>query len=118
MKTTSKSIALAAATKADPRWAAVLARDPAAAGRFVYSVDTTGVYCRPSCASRRARPEHVAFHPTSAEAERAGFRPCLRCRPDRPPLIDQHAATVARLCCFIERAEQAPSLETLAAEAG
>ena len=118
MKTTSKSIARAAATMADPRWAAVIARDPAADGSFVYSVRTTGVYCRPSCAARQARPEHVAFHATAADAERAGFRPCLRCRPDQPPLAEQHAATVARLCRFIERAEQAPSLEALAAEAG
>ena len=103
---------------ADPRWGAVIARDPAADGAFVYSVRTTGVYCRPSCAARHARPEHVAFHLTTADAERAGFRPCLRCRPDRPPLIELHAATVARLCRFIERAEQAPSLEALAAEAG
>jgi AraC family transcriptional regulator of adaptative response/methylated-DNA-[protein]-cysteine methyltransferase len=118
MKTTSKNIALAAATVADPRWAAVLARDTTADGDFVYSVGTTGVYCRPSCASRRARPEHVAFHQTTADAERAGFRPCLRCRPDRPPLVEQHAATVARLCRFIESAEQAPSLDALAQEAG
>jgi AraC family transcriptional regulator, regulatory protein of adaptative response / methylated-DNA-[protein]-cysteine methyltransferase len=118
MKTTSKSIALAAATVADPRWAAVLARDMTADGDFVYSVDTTGVYCRPSCASRRARPEHVGFHQTTADAERAGFRPCLRCRPDQPPLVEQHAATVARLCRFIESADQAPSLEALAQEAG
>jgi AraC family transcriptional regulator of adaptative response/methylated-DNA-[protein]-cysteine methyltransferase len=118
MKTTSKSIARAAATMADPRWAAVITRDPAADGGFVYSVHTTGVYCRPSCAARQARPEHVVFHLTAADAEHAGFRPCLRCRPDRPPLVEQHAATVARLCRFIERAEQAPSLEALAAEAG
>jgi AraC family transcriptional regulator of adaptative response/methylated-DNA-[protein]-cysteine methyltransferase len=118
MKTTSKSIARAAATMADPRWAAVIARDPAADGGFVYSVRTTGVYCRPSCAARQARPEHVAFHLTAADAARAGFRPCLRCRPDRPPLVEQHAATVASLCRFIESAEQAPSLEALSAEAG
>ncbi len=118
MKRTTKSMALAAATMADPRWAAVLARDPAADGRFFYSVRTTGVYCRPSCAARRARPEHVAFHASVADAERAGFRPCRRCRPDQPPLAEQHAATVARLCRFIESAEQAPSLEALAAEAG
>jgi AraC family transcriptional regulator, regulatory protein of adaptative response / methylated-DNA-[protein]-cysteine methyltransferase len=118
MKTTSKSIALAAATMADPRWVAVLARDPAADGGFLYSVRTTGVYCRPSCAARRARPEHVAFHLTAADAERAGFRPCLRCRPNQPPLVEQHAATVAGLCRFIESAEQAPSLEALAEEAG
>ena len=118
MKTTSKNIARADATVADPRWAAVLGRDPSADGRFVYSVDTTGVYCRPSCAARRARPEHVAFHSTTADAERAGFRPCLRCRPDRPPLIEQHAATVARLCRLIESADEAPGLDALAQEAG
>ena len=118
MKKKKKTTARAAATMADPRWGAVIARDPAADGAFVYSVRTTGVYCRPSCAARQARPEHVAFHLTTADAERAGFRPCLRCRPDRPQLIELHAATVARLCRFIERAEQAPSLEALAAEAG
>jgi AraC family transcriptional regulator of adaptative response/methylated-DNA-[protein]-cysteine methyltransferase len=118
MKKTSKSIARAAVTAADPRWAAVLARDPAADGSFVYSVATTGVYCRPSCGARRARPEHVAFHATTADAERAGFRPCLRCRPDRPPLLEQHAATVARLCRLIESADEAPGLDALAQEAG
>ncbi len=118
MKTTSKNTTLAAATMADPRWASVVARDPAADGEFLYSVSTTGVYCRPSCAARRARPEHVAFHATAADAERVGFRPCRRCRPDRPPLLEQHAATVASLCRFIESAEQAPSLEALAVQAG
>ena len=73
----------AAATVADPRWAAVASRDARADGRFFYSVRTTGVYCRPCCASRPARPENVAFHASAAAAERAGFRPCKRCRPDR-----------------------------------
>jgi AraC family transcriptional regulator of adaptative response/methylated-DNA-[protein]-cysteine methyltransferase len=118
MKTTSKTAARAAATTADPRWAALLARDRTVDGRFVYSVVTTGVYCRPSCAARRARPEHVAFHTTPAEAERAGFRPCRRCRPDEPPRSEQHAATIARLCRLIESSDETPSLETLAAEAG
>ncbi|MGH8316155.1 MAG: Ada metal-binding domain-containing protein, partial [Steroidobacterales bacterium] len=98
MKTTPKNASLAAATLADPRWAAVAARDPAADSRFVYSVSTTGVYCRPSCAARRARPEHVAFHATAADAERAGFRPCRRCRPNQPPLAARHVRTVAELC--------------------
>lgn len=118
MKATEKSAVLAAATMADPRWEAVVARNPAADGQFLYSVSTTGVYCRPSCAARRARPDRVAFHATAADAERAGFRPCRRCRPDRPPLVEQHAATVAALCHFIEHAEQAPSLDALAARAG
>jgi AraC family transcriptional regulator of adaptative response/methylated-DNA-[protein]-cysteine methyltransferase len=73
----------AAATIDDPRWLRVLARDVSADGEFFYSVGTTGVFCRPSCASRRARPEHVAFHSTAEDAQRAGFRPCKRCRPDR-----------------------------------
>lgn len=76
--------AAAQATLADPRWAAVTARDRAADGTFFYSVRTTGVYCRPSCAARLANPENVRFHATRADAERAGFRPCKRCRPERP----------------------------------
>ncbi|WP_342316611.1 methylated-DNA--[protein]-cysteine S-methyltransferase [Lysobacter sp. FW306-1B-D06B] len=67
----------------DPRWAALCARDRDADGRFVYSVRTTGVYCRPSCAARRPRPENVRFHATPDEAERAGFRACRRCHPRR-----------------------------------
>jgi AraC family transcriptional regulator, regulatory protein of adaptative response / methylated-DNA-[protein]-cysteine methyltransferase len=100
----------------DPRWAAVVARDPSADGKFFYSVKTTGVYCRPSCASRRARPENVAFHATRAAAERAGFRPCKRCKPDQAPLAAQHAAAVARICRRIEGAATVPALATLARE--
>ncbi|MBA3588238.1 bifunctional DNA-binding transcriptional regulator/O6-methylguanine-DNA methyltransferase Ada [Methylibium sp.] len=109
---------LAAATVSDPRWAAVAARDPRADGEFFYSVKTTGVYCRPSCPARTAKPENVAFHANAAEAQRAGFRPCLRCRPDQPSLAAQHAATVAELCRVIEAAEQAPTLDELAQRAG
>jgi AraC family transcriptional regulator of adaptative response/methylated-DNA-[protein]-cysteine methyltransferase len=69
----------------DPRWQSMVARDAAADGKFFYSVKTTGVYCRPSCAARMARPENVAFHATCAAAERAGFRPCRRCKPDALP---------------------------------
>ncbi|AWJ86093.1 hypothetical protein TSH58p_19765 (plasmid) [Azospirillum sp. TSH58] len=67
----------------DMMWRAVMRRD--GDGRFVYAVRTTGVYCRPSCPSRRAKRENVAFHPDAAAAEAAGFRPCKRCRPDAPP---------------------------------
>ncbi len=108
----------AAAVLADPRWAVVLARDPAADGRFFYSVRTTGVYCRPSCPSRTARPENVAFHATAKDAERAGFRACKRCRPDRPSLAESHAGIVADLCRYIEAAEQPPTLQQLARRAG
>lgn len=118
MNMSTKRELLAAATVADPRWAAVVARDRASDGRFVYSVASTGVYCRPSCAARRPRPENVAFHADPAAAERAGFRPCRRCRPDRPPLAEEHARMVAGLCRLIESAEQAPTLEALARHAG
>ncbi len=108
---------LAAATERDPRWAAVLARDAAADGRFVYSVVTTGVYCRPSCGSRRARPENVRFHADNSAAERAGFRPCKRCQPDTAALAEQHAARVTQACRRIESEETLPTLEQLAQEA-
>lgn len=107
----------AAATVSDPRWAAVVERDPAADGQFFYSVKTTGVYCRPACAARTARPENVEFHATVADAERAGFRACKRCRPDQPGTAP-HAELIAELCRFIERADQAPSLDQLAQRAG
>ncbi|HKA41727.1 MAG TPA: bifunctional DNA-binding transcriptional regulator/O6-methylguanine-DNA methyltransferase Ada [Burkholderiales bacterium] len=102
----------------DPRWAAIVARDPKADGKFFYSVKTTGVYCRPSCGSRRARPENVQFHATRADAERAGFRPCKRCRPDRPSLDRNHAGTMADICRLIENAAETPSLRDLAGKAG
>jgi AraC family transcriptional regulator of adaptative response/methylated-DNA-[protein]-cysteine methyltransferase len=100
------------------RWAAVVRRDREADGQFFYSVRTTGVYCRPSCASRRARRENVAFHATAAAAEKAGFRPCKRCRPDRPALAAQYADRIARACRLIERSESAPTLNELAKSAG
>jgi AraC family transcriptional regulator, regulatory protein of adaptative response / methylated-DNA-[protein]-cysteine methyltransferase len=109
---------LAAATVSDPRWAAVTARDARADGSFVYTVKTTGVYCRPSCAARPPRPENVAFHAGAPDAERAGFRPCKRCRPNEPPVAEQQAARVAELCRFIERSDEAPSLDELAQHAG
>jgi len=65
----------------DPRWHAVLARDGANDGKFVFAVSSTGVYCRPSCPSKRPRRENVTFFRRPAEAESAGFRECLRCRP-------------------------------------
>lgn len=115
--TTSREL-LAAATVSDPRWPAVVARDPRADGFFFFSVKTTGVYCRPSCAARPARPENIAFHASAADAERAGFRPCKRCRPDRLSPAEQQAAMVAALCRFIEQAEGIPSLAELAQRAG
>ena len=100
------------------RFAAVRARDTRADGRFVYAVATTGVYCRPSCAARPARPENVSFHADPASAERAGFRPCKRCRPNEAPRAEREAALVADACRAIEAAEEVPSLDALAQAAG
>jgi len=100
------------------RWDAVQRRERAADGVFYYSVRTTGVYCRPSCGARPARRENVAFHASCAEAESAGFRPCLRCRPDLPPLAERQAQLVAAACRLIEASEEEPSLDALAASAG
>ena len=83
-------------------------------GAFYYSVKTTGVYCRPSCAARRALPENVSFHATREDAEKAGLRPCKRCKPDQPSLAEQHVAIVAQTCRLIEETEKAPSLKELA----
>lgn len=113
-----KTLENASATERDPRWASVVARDPQADGRFYYSVKTTGVYCRPSCATRIARPENVQFHLTREQAEQAGFRPCKRCKPDQVALGVQHASMVADACRLIEQAEAVPNLEALATQAG
>jgi len=102
----------------DERWDAVVRRDRGADGSFYYSVRTTGVYCRPSCASRMALRKNVAFHATREDAEAAGFRPCKRCRPDAEGLAGAHAAAVARACRLIESSETIPDLDALANEAG
>jgi AraC family transcriptional regulator of adaptative response/methylated-DNA-[protein]-cysteine methyltransferase len=114
----SKIEQAAAATVNDPRWAAVVSRDPAADGTFYYSVQTTGVYCRPSCGARLARPENVRFHATRADAEQAGFRACRRCRPDRPSLAERHAGQVAAACRLIEKSQTVPALAELARRVG
>ena len=100
------------------RWAAVQRRDRDADGVFCYSVRTTGVYCRPSCAARLARRENVRFHAGCEEAEAAGFRPCKRCRPNEAALAVRRAAAVAKACRLIETAEEMPNLASLAASAG
>jgi AraC family transcriptional regulator, regulatory protein of adaptative response / methylated-DNA-[protein]-cysteine methyltransferase len=118
MSMSAKKMDRAAETANDPRWASVMARDAAADGTFVYAVTTTGVYCRPSCGARRARPENVRFHSTGTEAAAAGFRPCKRCRPDQPSRAEEHAERVTAACRLIESAAKAPTLEALAHQAG
>jgi AraC family transcriptional regulator of adaptative response/methylated-DNA-[protein]-cysteine methyltransferase len=96
------------ATEGDPRWTAVVARDPNADGRFFYSVKTTGVYCRPSCAARLARPENIRFYATCEDAERAGFRACRRCKPGQPR--PERARELRAAPSPIETSRQRPDL--------
>jgi AraC family transcriptional regulator of adaptative response/methylated-DNA-[protein]-cysteine methyltransferase len=101
------------------RWRALAWRDAAADGRFVYAVKTTGVFCRPSCPSRRPLARNVVYFDTAAAAERAGFRPCRRCHPEREVSPrDDTLARVRAACRAIEAAETPPRLTALAAGAG
>jgi len=100
------------------RWRAVTGRDPAADGCFYYAVRTTGVYCRPSCPARPALRENVSFHDSCDAAERAGFRPCKRCRPDQASLREQQGALIAAACQQIQTEHSLPSLQMLADAAG
>jgi AraC family transcriptional regulator, regulatory protein of adaptative response / methylated-DNA-[protein]-cysteine methyltransferase len=113
MKTKSSNTRLA--TEKDPRWARVQSRDKGADGKFWYSVATTGVFCRPSCPSRRANPKNVRLHDTLADARASGFRPCKRCNPEGLSLDAENAALVAKACKIIESQSDAPSLKILAA---
>src|SRR3982751_2069037 len=99
-------------------WGAVERHDGSFDGHFFFGVMTTGVYCRPSCPSRRPLRKNVRFYATAAEAERDGLRACKRCRPGDP---ERHRAVarVREVCRYIEeRPEAAPDLAELAARAG
>lgn len=98
MKTTPALAAHITRITQDPRWAALLARDPAFDDRFVYAVRTTGVYAHPSSPARHPRPENVVFFDTPADAQAAGFRPSQRAVPDQTRLAQQHAVLVAAAC--------------------
>ena len=100
-------------------WNAVVDHDRDADGLFVYAVRSTGVYCRPSCPSRRPRRDRVAFFETPVAARDAGFRACLRCKPDAiaasaDPWIDK----VRRACVYLSNVDGHPALATLAARLG
>src|SRR5438105_13897995 len=88
--------------EADDCWRAVIDRDVRADGRFVYAVTSTGVYCRPTCPSRRPRRERVRFFFSPAAARAAGFRSCRRCRPDDADRNDPVKATVLAACRYLE----------------
>jgi AraC family transcriptional regulator of adaptative response/methylated-DNA-[protein]-cysteine methyltransferase len=114
--TPRKTAAPEAASKiqSDPRWAKVRAKDRSFDGQFVYAVKTTGVYCRPSCPARPARPENLVIYDTSEQARAAGFRACRRCHPDGLSRDAEHAILVEKACRLIERRQTVPALAELA----
>jgi AraC family transcriptional regulator of adaptative response/methylated-DNA-[protein]-cysteine methyltransferase len=107
-----------AQTVEEQRWNAVRRREARPDDGFFYAVSTTGVYCRPTCGSRRPRRENVRFFADTASAERAGFRACKRCKPDAAAPSERLAALVAQACRSIEQAEDMPQLAQLAEAAG
>ena len=121
-RTVSTSASTAPRTEAlsldDARWAAFIARDAAFDGEFFIAVETTGIYCRPSCPAKRAKRENVRFFAAAAEAERAGFRPCKRCKPNERSFVQQHSEKVKEACRLIETAEVEPKLNDLAEAVG
>ncbi|XXG97278.1 hypothetical protein Hte_003574 [Hypoxylon texense] len=97
-------------TSDSSRWNAVQARDPFADGLFIYAVRTTKIYCRPVCKSRRARRANVSFYTRCHDAERAGFRPCKRCKPEVRGGMPEEAA-VTRVRSLVEQNLWKPTME-------
>lgn len=105
-------------TNEDPRYRAIVERDRELDGTFYYSVRTTGIYCKPSCASRRPLPQNVEFHRSPQDAERGGYRACKRCKPNEASESDVQASQVEKLCRLIETSDDEPKLEHLARSIG
>jgi AraC family transcriptional regulator, regulatory protein of adaptative response / methylated-DNA-[protein]-cysteine methyltransferase len=95
-------------------WAAVENRDAGADGNFLYGVKTTGVYCRPGCASRRPLRANTVFFETTEAAEAAGLRACKRCRPTDGSAASRHLAAIEKACALLRTSEAMPSLAELA----
>ena len=100
------------------RWEAVSTRDKSADGRFVYAVRTTGVFCHPSCPSRPAKLDNVAFYGSPADAIAAGYRACKKCRPGQQSRSDLHAAAIAKACALMAGSDPALGLNALARAVG
>lgn len=105
-----------ATPQSERRWQAVLARDTKADGRFVFAVNTTGIYCRPSCRVRHARRENVQFFDSPDAAEAAGFRPCKRCQPDRIHPDQQRAQRIVEACRILAASETPLTLNAIASQ--
>jgi len=102
------------------QWQQVLERDASADGQFFYAVKSTGIYCKPSCPSRRPTRKQVTFFPTPAAAEAAGYRPCLRCEPERTtPKADPQAGAIVAVTEYLkEHAEERTKLADVAKATG
>ncbi|HSH96821.1 MAG: bifunctional DNA-binding transcriptional regulator/O6-methylguanine-DNA methyltransferase Ada [Methylophilaceae bacterium] len=112
MKSSSDSIA--SMPNPEECWAAVVNRDSVMDGKFYYTVSTTGVYCKPSCASRQAIRVHVQFHQSIEAAVVSGFRACQRCKPDQLSMLETQAQLISGICTFIEQVDSPPKLDQLA----
>ncbi|NOT41554.1 MAG: bifunctional DNA-binding transcriptional regulator/O6-methylguanine-DNA methyltransferase Ada [Alphaproteobacteria bacterium] len=93
-------------------------RDAGAEGHFIIAVKTTGIYCRPGCPARPPKRENVEFFDTTGEARGAGYRACLRCKPDEPAQGARVAKMITEACRKLERDENIPSVAALAIAAG
>ena len=112
-----RAAAMATVTRLDPdtAWAAFMRRDRSWDGRVIGGVKTTGIYCKPSCPAKRPKREHVDFFATAEEARAAGFRACLRCKPDE---VGRDREAVAQAVKIIEAAEEPLALSELAQAVG
>jgi AraC family transcriptional regulator of adaptative response/methylated-DNA-[protein]-cysteine methyltransferase len=100
------------------RYRAFETRDAGAEGHFIIAVKTTGIYCRPGCPARPPKRENVEFFETIPQARAAGYRACLRCKPDEPAQGARIAKVVTEACRKLERDEKVPSVAALAKAAG
>lgn len=114
-KRTAEEVSNVSRLDADTAWAAFMRRDRSWDGRVIGAVKTTGIYCKPSCPARRPKREHVEFFATAEEALAAGYRPCLRCKPDE---VGRDREAVAKAVKIIVQAEEPPSLSELASAVG
>jgi AraC family transcriptional regulator, regulatory protein of adaptative response / methylated-DNA-[protein]-cysteine methyltransferase len=110
-----RAMATVAHLDPDTAWAAFMRRDRSWDGRVIGAVKTTGIYCKPSCPAKRPKREHVEFFPSAEQARAAGYRSCLRCKPDE---VGRDREAVAKAVRIIDQAEEVPSLAELAAAVG